>query len=70
MKYLFVVQGEGRGHMTQAITMMELLCSNGHQVVEVLVGRSKARSLPDFFVKNIRAEVKQFDSPNFLPKPF
>ena len=69
MKYLFVVQGEGRGHMTQAITMMELLCSNGHQVVEVLVGRSKARSLPDFFVKNIRAEVKQFDSPNFLPKP-
>lgn len=69
MKFLFVVQGEGRGHMTQTITMRELLCSNGHEVVEALVGRSKARSLPDFFVNNIGAEVKRFDSPNFLPKP-
>lgn len=69
MKVVFVVQGEGRGHMTQAITMKELLCSNGHEVTKVLVGRSKSRSLPDFFSKNIGAEVKTFESPNFLPKP-
>ena len=69
MKVVFVVQGEGRGHMTQAITMKELLCSNGHEVTKVLVGRSKSRSLPDFFKRNIGAEVKTFDSPNFMPKP-
>lgn len=40
MKVLFIVQGEGRGHLTQAITMEELLCRNGHEVVEVLVAKA------------------------------
>lgn len=39
MKILFIVQGEGRGHLTQAISMEKLLRSNGHEVVEVLVGK-------------------------------
>ena len=25
MKFLFIVQGEGRGHLTQAITLEEML---------------------------------------------
>lgn len=41
MKVLFIVQGEGRGHLTQAITLEEILRRNGHEVVEVLVGKSK-----------------------------
>ena len=69
MKVVFVVQGEGRGHLTQAITMKELLCRNGHEVTKVLVGRSKSRCLPDFFRRSIGTEVKTFDSPNFMPKP-
>lgn len=44
MKFLFIVQGEGRGHFTQAITLEEMLLRNGHEVVEVLVG--KARHVP------------------------
>ena len=39
MKFLFIVQGEGRGHLTQAITLEEILRRNGHEVVEVLVGK-------------------------------
>ena len=39
MKVLFIVQGEGRGHLTQAITLEEILRRNGHEVVEVLVGK-------------------------------
>lgn len=35
MKFLFIVQGEGRGHLTQAITLEEILRRNGHEVVEV-----------------------------------
>lgn len=69
MKILFVVQGEGRGHLTQAITMEDMLRKNGHEVVEVLVGKSNSRSLPDFFSRNICAPVRMFDSPNFLPTP-
>lgn len=69
MKVLFIVQGEGRGHLTQAITMEQLLRRNGHTVVEVLVGKSGARRLPSFFINNINAPVERFDSPNFLPTP-
>ena len=69
MRVLFIVQGEGRGHMTQAITLAEALRRNGHEVVEVLVGKSKSRKLPSFFRKRINAPIKQFESPNFLPTP-
>ena len=67
MKFLFIVQGEGRGHFTQAITLEDMLLRNGHQVVEVLVGKSSSRTLPGFFNRSIQAPVKRFTSPNFLP---
>lgn len=67
MKFLFIVQGEGRGHFTQAITLEEMLLRNGHEVVEVLVGKSSACTLPGFFNRSIHAPVKRFISPNFLP---
>lgn len=67
MKFLFIVQGEGRGHLTQAITLEEMLLRNGHEVVEVLVGKSSSRTLPGFFNRSIHAPVKRFISPNFLP---
>ncbi len=65
MKILFIVQGEGRGHLTQAITLEQLLRRHGHEVVEVLVGESKSRHLPGFFNRSIKAPVKRFASPNF-----
>ena len=67
MRVLFVVQGEGRGHLTQAISMEKLLRGNGHEVVEVLVGKSESRRLPGFFIRSIQAPIKHIISPNFLP---
>lgn len=67
MKFLFIVQGEGRGHLTQAITLEDILLRNGHEVVEVLVGESSSRTLPGFFNRSIHAPVKRFISPNFMP---
>ena len=69
MKFLFIVQGEGRGHLTQAITLENILLRNGHEVVEILVGKSESRRLPGFFTRSVHAPVKQFLSPNFLPTP-
>ena len=69
MKVLFIIQGEGRGHLTQAITLEGILRRNGYDVVEVLVGQSSSRRLPGFFNRNIKAPVKRFLSPNFLPTP-
>lgn len=67
MKVMFIVQGEGRGHLTQAITLAESLRAGGHEVTEVLVGRSASRRLPSFFEERIAAPVRRFESPNFLP---
>ena len=67
MKYLFIVQGEGRGHLTQAMTMERMLAAHGHEVVGMLVGKSKSRVLPDFFIHGVKAPVQQFMSVNFLP---
>lgn len=66
MKYIFIVQGEGRGHLTQAITLEKLLRKNGHEVTEILVGKSKSRKIPDFFIQKTNAPVRDFFSPNFI----
>ncbi len=67
MRVLFVVQGEGRGHLMQAIAVSRMLKSAGHDVVEVLVGKSCGRVIPQFFYEQIGAPVHCFDSPNFMP---
>ncbi|GIV57980.1 MAG: glycosyl transferase [Rhodothermaceae bacterium] len=62
---LFVVQGEGRGHLTQALALRAMLSEAGHHVSAVLVGRPPDRRLPGFFVRKIGAPVQCFDSPGF-----
>jgi len=67
VKYIFIVQGEGRGHLMQALALRDLLVKNGHEVLEVLVGKSPHRQIPAFFNQKIQCPLKTFDSPNFLP---
>ncbi|MDX2195153.1 MAG: glycosyltransferase family protein [Cytophagales bacterium] len=70
MKFVFVVQGEGRGHMVQAIALHEILVRNGHSVNAVLVGKSKNGTLPNFFHKNISAPIIEIQSPYFIKNKF
>lgn len=65
-KFLFVVQGEGRGHLTQAISLSEILTSAGHEVVAVLVGKGNSQKLPSFFQESIQAPVQTFPSPSLV----
>jgi uncharacterized protein (TIGR00661 family) len=69
MKYIFVIQGEGRGHFTQALSLKNTLEKNGHEVISVLVGSSPKREFPDFFTRKINCNVVRFQSPNFMPTP-
>lgn len=66
MRYLFIVQGEGRGHLTQAIALSDMLRRNGHQVVEVLIGKSKNREIPSFFAEKVGAPIFIYQAPNFI----
>ena len=67
MKFLFIIQGEGRGHLTQALALEEMLKRNGHEVVGALVGKSSTRTLPKFFSEHMQAPIELFASPNFRP---
>ena len=66
MRYLFFVQGEGRGHMTQAISLANLLRENGHEICHIIIGKSKYRELPHFFTDSFSEPISQVESPNFL----
>ena len=67
MKYLFIVQGEGRGHLTQSMTLEKILLDRGHEVVGIMVGKSRQRRVPDFFTDGVAAPVTYFESMNFMP---
>ena len=43
MRFLFVIQGEGRGHLTQAISLAQLLQAAGHEVIRAMVGLADRR---------------------------
>lgn len=63
-KCLFLIQGEGRGHMTQSISMKQLVESAGMSVSEVLIGKSKRRKIPGFYYEKIKVPVTLIESPN------
>ncbi len=65
-KYILAVQGEGRGHMTQALSMYDLLIEQGHTVCAVVLGSSGTRDVPKFFFEKIKAPIIQLQSPNFV----
>jgi uncharacterized protein (TIGR00661 family) len=68
-RFVFAVQGEGRGHLTQAIALFRILQEQGHTVSCVIVGGDAKRELPDFFRKKINAPIIRVESMNFSMNP-
>lgn len=66
LKFFFIIQGEGRGHLTQALALRELLIRSGYEICGVMVGTSKRREIPSFFISGITEGFTTFESPNFL----
>ena len=64
-KFIFTVQGEGRGHLTQAISMTQIAREAGHEVVGYAVGSFQGRKIPSFFTKFIEdTPLIQYESPS------
>lgn len=68
MRILFLVQGEGRGHLTQAISLGQILRGAGHKIVGAMVGTSPGRNIPSFFQEQLFAPVHHFAAPNIIYK--
>lgn len=63
MRLLFLVQGEGRGHLTQAIALAQIIQEAGHTVVAALVGVAEGRPVPPFFTESFGAAIEAVISP-------
>lgn len=49
MKVLIILQGEGRGHMTQALATAKILQGDGHTIAGLIIGKVARRGIPPFF---------------------
>lgn len=66
---IFIVQGEGRGHLSQSVALKEYLEEAGHSVEAVFVGSNPAREIPAYYQDLFRGKLKAFSSPWFLRTP-
>ena len=64
-KFIFTVQGEGRGHLTQAISLTQIAREAGHEVIGYAIGSFEGRQIPSFF-KDFIGETPyiQYESPS------
>ncbi len=64
-RFIFTVQGEGRGHLTQAISLTQIAREAGHEVVGYAVGSFEGRKIPAFFADFIgETPIIQYESPS------
>ncbi|WP_338874277.1 glycosyltransferase family protein [Spirosoma sp. SC4-14] len=66
MRVLFLVQGEGRGHLTQALSLAQILQTAGHDVIGALVGITDERGVPAFFSEKFTAPITPIFSPGLV----
>lgn len=65
-RVVFVVQGEGHGHFTQAMALFDILTQAGYTISGMLVGMKRRRELPKFFTKHSSVPIFRFTSPALL----
>ena len=66
MKFVFIIQGEGRGHQTQALALSEMLTSNGHEVSLALVGTNDPFRIPSLLAEKAIFKIETFQSPSLI----
>ncbi|MFL5342659.1 MAG: glycosyltransferase family protein, partial [Gemmataceae bacterium] len=65
MRVLFTIQGDGRGHLTQALAVQRILLDAGHSIPAILVGRQPGNPIPPFYAEKAAAPISQY--PSFIP---
>lgn len=65
---MFSILGEGRGHMTQAIAVKDMVETAGHQVTNVVLGMGERRQVPAFFSSAMKAPITRIPTLDFSYK--
>jgi len=58
MKVAFFIVTEGRGHMSQALAMADVLEANGDEIVAVISDKTE-RPIPEYFSKRFEGKIHQ-----------
>lgn len=66
LRIVFFIQGEGRGHMTQALALKRILDEAGHEVAGVFMGENPHRPVPEFFARALDAPLHTYPAPFFV----
>lgn len=66
MRFLFFIQGEGRGHQTQALALHGILTRAGHEVVAAVVGTTDGRGIPRLLREDLPVPMTEVPSPALL----
>ncbi len=65
MKIMLSILGEGRGHMTQAMAVKEMVEKAGHQICGIVMGVGPNRVIPPFFTSAINMPVTKIPTLDF-----
>lgn len=68
MKIMLTILGEGRGHMTQAMAVKEMVEKAGHQVTGVVLGLGAHRVVPAFFATAMNMPITKIPTLDFSYK--
>lgn len=68
-RIVFIVQGEGRGHMSQSVALKEHLEEAGHTIEAVFAGVNPRHQPPGYFLGLFGQKLENFASPYFLRTP-
>ncbi|MCY4001460.1 MAG: hypothetical protein OXF84_11740 [Bacteroidetes bacterium] len=65
LRVLFIVQGEGRGHLTQALSLASILRNAGHSVCKSVVSKG-GHEIPSYFEECLQSPVVEVPSGHFF----
>ena len=68
-RVLFIVQGEGRGHLSQSVALKEYLEEAGHSLEAVYAGSRPSGEIPAWYRDIFKEKLISFSSPWFLRTP-
>ncbi len=69
MKIAVIIQGEGKGHFSQAMEVIARVQARGGEVTGCYIGTSLFRKMPRYFRDASPMPLKTFLSPNFIRTP-
>lgn len=67
--YSIIIQGEGKGHFSQAMVVAELLESKGKELKRVYIGCGVMKKQPHYFTSFSGRSPVKFLSPSFIRSP-